>query len=191
MVLEEKKVIKTKDALYAYIESLPTKTQLRFASKTSSSKEYGVCDIPWDEDQDIVAIIPYIHTKSYKREQKPQNETPEILARICLLSETGLDINEVGPKQIGSIFWDNDSDLLSSEKKFPKYTMLITSFKGVLRTISEVISEKNLEPVWIKRDLLKYIFEATFTSEKGIVHGHPQLYAYERFVEYYKQTYRW
>lgn len=191
MTLLENKVI-TKDDLDLYLENLPPKAQLRFASKTSSSGEYGVCTILWDEISDFVGLIPYVHVKkAYKKPHRSQNETPQVLARICLLSELGPDTND-DPQQIGNIFFGNDSDVYSlNDKTFPKYTMLVRSFKGVLRSSEEIISEKNLEPVWVKRGLLEYIFEEIFISEEGKKFGHPQLYAYERFVEFYNQSVRW
>jgi hypothetical protein len=77
------------------------------------------------------------------------------------------------------------------KEKFSKYTMLITEFKGVLRTKVEVIDDKNREPVWIKRELLKHIFEAKFETEDGRVLDHPQKYAYDRFMDYYSREMEW
>lgn len=182
-------VIYNREALDVYIESLPPDVQLRFPSKTSSSQNYGVCTIVWDIEQDIVAVIPYIHKTFRKKKQGGMSEDPAVLARICILSELGLDIGGESPKQIGSIFYDDDSSGFLGE--FPKYTMLVTDFKGTLRTTDQVISERNLKPVWVRRSLLEAIFEATFVSLKGDSFGHSQLYAYERFEEHYKINHLW
>lgn len=186
---ESLSVIQNRETLDLYIENLPPGTQLRFPSKTSSSQNYGVCTIAWDIEKDIVAIIPYIHKSFRKRKQRGKDEDPAVLARICILSELGLDIEEDDPKQIGSVFYDDDSS--GFLKEFPKYTMLVTKFKGTLRSTDEVISEKNLKPVWVKRSLLQFIFQRIFTSLQNKTYGHSQLYAYERFEEYYERNYRW
>lgn len=182
--------ILNREALEMYIESLPKNVQLRFPSKTSASGSYGVCVIVWDMDRDLVVIVPYIHKKFRKNRQQGKREDPSTLARICVLAETGLDTEEEA-RQIGSIFFDDDSDVSLKDNFFPKFTMLVTSFKGVLRTSEEVLSEKNLKPVWVKRSLLGDVFEKTFTSLTEKTYGHSQLYAYERFVEYFALTQEW
>ena len=108
-----------------------------------------------------------------------------------MLSEVGLDTDiQDPPKQIGGIFEKEDSDISSKKTKFLKYTMLITLFRGVLRTATEIINDKNMEPTWIKRELLKNIFEAKFEKD-GKIFGHPQKYAYDRFVDHEKMSERW
>lgn len=182
-------VIQNREAYQVFIENLPENVQLRFPSKTSASGSYGVCTIIWDVERDSVVIVPYIHKKFRTKRQQGTREDPATLARICMLAETGLDTEE-DPKQIGSIFYDDDSDMSLQGNFFPKFTMLVTSFKGVLRTSDEVLSEKNLQPIWVRRSLLEDIFEKTFVSSTGKTYGHSQLYAYERFQEYFELQYK-
>ncbi len=186
-------IILEKEPLEKYIDSLSKRGEhLRFPSKTSSSGSYGVCLIVWDEVRDVIVMLPYKHKTGKRKNPKNQEaENPEILSRICILSETGLDIDEEERIfQLGNPFLNENSDEFSIRKDFPKYTMLAKSFKGKIRNQNQVISEKNGPPVWIKRHLLKQIFEKSFISLMGKIHKHSQLYAYNNFCDYYNRMYR-
>ncbi len=161
-----------------YIQSEPF-TQLRFISGTSLNHTFGAICIVYDIDIDAVLVIPYFLKKSHEQLEKIEiSENPESLALRLIVKEAEMKSSRVNV--LGSPI--GVPDKRSLDQTFFKYIVLITNFEPEDRIEIEVNSTKTGKPVWVKRELLRYIFE-----EKPLINDfprkHPHLEAYQRFME--------
>lgn len=175
--------IETDDQLTAYIEKEKLPHELRFPSSTSFTGTYSVTTIGYNKEDDSCILVPYFINKSHGESQDSEKrDTPDILARFCFLNETGLEV--VGaPKQLGAPYMAKNFNPELEQEFFPRYVMLIDSFKGDLLTKDQIVSEKNGLPIKIDRGLLWRIFEEE-VKIGGIQKKHRQYYAYEKFRQY-------
>jgi hypothetical protein len=175
--------IETDEQLTAYFEKLPPRTELRFPSSTSFTETYSVTIIGYNKEDDSCILVPYFISKSHGEcEDSEKRDTPDILARFCFFNETGLDVIGI-PKQLGTPYMAKNFNPDLEQKFFPRYVMLIDSFKGELLTEDQIVSEKNGPPIKIDRGLLWRIFEQEVLVD-GKLKKHRQYYAYEKFREY-------
>jgi ADP-ribose pyrophosphatase YjhB (NUDIX family) len=107
------------------------------------------------------------------------SEDPEHTAIRNLLEEAGVQALEV-PEQIGTFSVPNTGKK-STDVLFHKYVMIVRRSNGPLRTDDQMLSEKNLPPIWVRRSLLHEIFEEQPLIE-GKVRIHPQRIAYRQFM---------
>lgn len=176
-------MIETDEQLTAYLEKLPENTELRFPSATSFTETYGVTVVAYDKEDDTCILVPYFVKNSHdESKDSEKRDTPDLVARFCFYNETGLELIDA-PKMLGNphVVKNLNPDL--DMEYFPRYVMIVTSFKGELLKENEVSSQKNGPPVKVDRNLIWRIFEAkTLVADKLMKHRH--LYAYTKFIDY-------
>ncbi len=180
-------ILVTNEDYEKYIKTFPPerKTELRFPSSTAFTKRYGVTTIGiFDRKEGLYVLVPYFVSKSHEESIDPNvRDTPDLMARFCILNETGLEVKGK-VVQLGNHFSVKNTDDSVPEDYFHRYVMLADGLEGELLTEEQVVSEKNGAPVLVHERLLPRIFEEQ-TIVEGELRRHRQYYAYERLKSDY------
>jgi len=177
----------TPSQLKKYLETLPTKFELRFPSITSLDGTDAVIMIIPNYKTHCVLLGAYdtalsgIPKDTLKVEGDGITDTPKqgpaVLLMYGLTKETGLVAE--GLKWLG--FPKETKSTNPNIDLHFKYYGLVTKFKGTVKAPDPILNPKIKEYVWVKEDLLYMIFDQLREILGVPMKPHPQKEGYVRF----------